>query len=229
VYKLNTVPPLKNTRKPPEEKQGKRGRKAKRTSSDLRGLVKEVDTEVTALLMRHPELKKRPVEQAVANCLRHDATTQPRSWWWTDSKPLDLDSAVMLYYRARKCAVGSCEMLPPLSELGATYRAEPPQITKQMIEMVLSQRRWLREQKPHMPPAKFIACKRDLQREERQSVAFLKGVAEKMRTRLVADGSKHPPEKVARARDALASLEAQIKDFESKVRVSKFANTQAEF
>ena len=61
--------------------QGKRGRKPKRDIRTKDRLVAEVKAEIAAIDPEH-KLKKPPVEQAIASCLKHDATTQPRSWWW---------------------------------------------------------------------------------------------------------------------------------------------------
>ena len=67
--------------------QKKRGRKPKRDIRDKDGLVAEVKAEIAAIDPEH-KLKNPPVEKAIANCLRHDTTTQPRSWWWMEDLPL---------------------------------------------------------------------------------------------------------------------------------------------
>jgi hypothetical protein len=195
--------------------QGKRGRKPKRCIRTKEGLVAEVKAEIAAIDPEH-KLKKPPVEQAIANCLRRDATTQPRSWWWKDDAPLGLNSATALYYKAAADLEkhGPLEPFLPLSELGKRCGIEQPTPTLDgVIEQMLGDKQWLNEQKQTMSPAMFQAYNRDLHRERLGLIAFLKRTANDIRIKLAADAPLHSAEKVQRVRDVLVSLEAQIADF----------------
>ena len=81
--------------------QGKGGRKPKRTILTFHRLVAEVEAEVDELMKKTPKLKKPPIRQAIANCLRHGAEIQPHSWWWKNDVPLGLESAKALFYEAK--------------------------------------------------------------------------------------------------------------------------------
>ena len=205
--------------------QGKRGRKPKRDIRTKDRLVAEVKAEIAAI---GPErkLKKPPVERAIARCLKRDATTQPRSWWWKDDAPLGPNSATALYYKAAADLEkhGPLEPFLPLSELGKRCGIEQPvQPTPKLdgvIEELLGDKQWLIEQKQTMQPSMFKDYNRDLDRERLGLIAFLKRTANDIGIKLATDVSVHSVEKVQRVRDVLVSLEAQIADFEA--RVAKF-------
>src|SRR4051794_12375494 len=202
-------------------RQQKRGRKPKRDIRAKAGLVAEVKAEFAAIDPEH-KLSKPPVEQAVENCLRHDATTQPRSWWWMEHSPLGLHSAIALYYKAAADLEkhGPLEPFLPLSELakrcGIESLATPPTPTLDgVIEEMLGDR-WLSEQK-QLPRAMSQAYWRDLHREHLGFIGFLKRTANDNRIKLATDARLHSAAKVQSVRDVLGSLEAQIADFEARV------------
>lgn len=207
--------------------QKKRGRKPKRDIRDKDGLVAEVKAEIAAIDPEH-KLKNPPVEKAIANCLRHDTTTQPRSWWWMEDLPLGLNSAIALYYKAAADLEkhGPLERFLPLSELAKLCGIEPPATPaptptlRGVIEKMLSDRQWLNEQKQTMPQTMFQAYDRDLHREHLRLIAFLKRTANDISIKLAVDAPLHSAEKVQRVRDFLVFLEAQIANFEA--RVAKF-------
>lgn len=206
------------------EPQGKRGRKPKRDIRDKDGLVAEVKAAMAAIDPEH-KLKKPPVERAIKNCLRHNSTTQPRSWWWKDIAPLGLHSAIALYYKAAADLERHGPLEPLLlSELGKRcgieQPARPTPTLDGLIEKMLGDKQWLNEQKQTMPPLMFKAYNRDLQRERLGLIAFLKRTSNEIRIKLATDKPLHSVEKVQRVRDVLVSLETQIADFE--VRVAKF-------
>jgi len=185
--------------------------------------IAEVKAEIAAIDPEH-KLRKPPVEQAIANCLQHDATTQPRSWWWMEDSPLGLNSAIALYYKAAADLEkhGPLEPFLTLSELGKRCGIEPPATPTlgRMIGKMLDYRQWLSARRKTMLPSVFKACYRDHRRDELKFIANLKRTANDIRVKLAADAPLHSPEEVQRARDILASLVAQIVDFEA--RVAKF-------
>ena len=81
-----------------EGPQGKRGRKPERDIRTKDRLVAEVKAEIAALDPEH-KLKKPPVEQAIASCLRHDAPPSPGHGGGKGA-PLGQNSAMALYYKA---------------------------------------------------------------------------------------------------------------------------------
>ena len=218
--------------------QRKRGRKPKRDIRTFHCLVAEVEAEVAKLMKENPKRKRKLVERAVANCLRHRNETEPCSWWWKDKMPLNLKSARQLYYDAKE-ALKTYELKhgipyeppPPLSKLGEQFgikqpaQIEPAQEVEQMIERVLSHKRWLYEQEETMQATEFVTMARDFRRVELQVIAGLKRVANDMRTKWAKYAPKHPPEKVKQY--VLASFEAQIADFE--VSVGKFGAVRRNF
>jgi hypothetical protein len=205
--------------------QRKRGRKPKRTIRTFHRLVAEVEAEVAELMKKIPKLKKRPVKQAIANCLRHDAETHPHSWWWKDDVPLGLNSAKALFFEA-KAAIKKQGPVEPssyesLSELGERLKqseqTKPSRTLEQVLEEMVTYKRRLCEQKQTILPSTFVACTRDCRREELKIIAGLKHIANEIDTRLAKGTPKHPPEKVRHVRDVLKSLESQIADFEASV------------
>jgi len=203
--------------------QQKRGRKPKRDIRAKAGLVAEVKAEIAAI---DPErkLSKPPVEQAVKNCLRHDATTQPRSWWWMEDSPLGPNSAIALYYKAAADLEkhGPLEPFLPLSDLGKRCGLEPPPAPtlSQVIGEMLDYKQWLNPRRKTMLPSVFKACRRDHHRGELKFIADLKGAANDIRVKLATEAPLHSPAEIQRARDILSSLVAEIADFEA--RVAKF-------
>jgi len=205
--------------------QGKRGRKPKRTILTLRRLVAEVEMEVAELMKKNPKLKKSPVRQAIANCLRRDAETRPHSWWWKNDVPLGLESAKALFYEAKaaikKQGPGEPSPYKSLSELGKTFKpsaqTKPSRTVEEVLERMVTYKRWLYEQKQTMLPSTFVACARDCRSDELKIIARLKHIANEIRTTLAKDAPKHPPEKVRHVRDVLKSLQTHIADFEASV------------
>jgi hypothetical protein len=203
----------------------KRGRKPKRTIQTFYRLVAEVEAEVAKLMKKNPKLKKPPVRQAIANCLRHDAATLPHSWWWKDDVPLGLDSAKALFYEA-KAAIKKHGPVEPssyesLSELGErakrSVQTKPSRTVEQVLEKIVTYKRWVYEQKQAILPSTFAAYTRDCRREELKIIAGLKHIANKIHTLLAKDAPKHTPEKVGHVRDVLKALDSQIADFEASV------------
>jgi hypothetical protein len=202
--------------------QRKRGRKPKRDIRTFHCLVAEVEAEVAKLMKENPKRKRKLVERAVANCLRHGNETEPCSWWWKDKMPLDLKSARQLYYDAKE-ALKTYELKhgtpyeppPPLSKLGEQFgiKQEPAQTVEQMIARVLSHKRWLYEQEETMQATEFVTMARDYRRGELQVIAGLKRVANDMHTKLAKYAPKHPPEMVKQVRYVLAPFEAWILKF----------------
>ena len=205
--------------------QGKRGRKPKRTILTLRRLVAEVEAEVDELMKKTPKLKKPPIRQAIANCLRHGAEIQPHSWWWKNDVPLGLESAKALFYEAKAAVKNQGPVEPSkyksLSELGKTFKqsaqTKPSRTVEEVLERMVTYKRWLYEQKQTMLPSTFVACARDCRRDELKIIARLKHIANEIRTTLAKDAPKHPPEKVRHVRDVLKSLQTHIADFEASV------------
>jgi len=203
--------------------QEKRGRKPKRTT--FHRLVAEVEAEVAQLMKKTPKLKRPPIRQAIANCLRHDAEIQPHSWWWKHDVPLGLDSAKALFFEA-KAAIKKQRSVEPSSygslfELGEQLKQstqrEPPRTMERMLEEMVTRKRWWYKQKQALLPPTFVAYTRDCRRAELKIIAGLKRIANEIRTSLAKDAPKHPPEKVRNVRDVLKSLEFQIVDFEASV------------
>ena len=210
---------------PKPKGKGKRGRQPKRDIQDHHGLKAEVDAEAAAIMKKNPQIKRPPVEEAIANCLLHNSEIQPRSWWWKDDAPLGLKSAKALYYEAATTIRkhGPLEPHPlSLSALGKGIEqpAQSVPTWEEMIDEILVHKQWIIERKQAIPKSRFVAASRDFRREALQAIAALRHVANDVRIRLATGGPKHPPEKVERVRDVLASLEAQIANFEA--RVGKF-------
>jgi hypothetical protein len=206
----------------PKQKK-KRGRPPKRSIRTFYRLVSEVEAVIDEIRKKKPHLKRKPLKEAIARCLRHDNETQPRSWWWgQDGVPLKYRSAAQLYDDALEVIEASEAMvakegpddwhLPSLASLGADLPKPAQPSYRQIFEEMLRDKREL--YRAGAPSAMLLAQKRDFQGRELRTIAVFKGIATKMHMALAVEAPRRPPGQVERLRAFVKKFDRQLADFE---------------